>query len=322
MDGPHGVPTRPIEGRQLDPDMIRLQRAAASAHQRGQRTEAARAVAAGLMALAGVTVTLVGHGRQVVALVGFCWFVVSVAVLRRFASADAKTGALIQEQFDTDLFFLPWRSTVAGDPIPDHKIAQLARKMATGSPADRRITDGWYDPTWGVHYPLDVLIAQQQNLAWDAQLRRRYAGWLAWGASAWTAGGLVFGFIANASVLQTLLSFYVPSIAAYALAADIWHGQREVANERERLGDQVAATLDAAAPGPISDRDRQRLRGIARDLQDGILRTRLNVSRVPGWLYAHYRDGDEADFAETAERHRQRLAGIASEDPGPADASV
>jgi hypothetical protein len=47
----------------------------------------------------------------------------------------------------------------------------------------------------------------------------------------------------------------------------------------------------------------------ARDIQDGILRTRLDVSRVPEWLYRHYRSRDVVDFADTAEGHRRRLAG-------------
>jgi hypothetical protein len=57
------------------------------------------------------------------------------------------------------------------------------------------------------------------------------------------------------------------------------------------------------SPGP----ERVRLKETARDSQDGILRTRLDVSRVPEWLYRHYRSRDEHDFADTPEG-RRRLA--------------
>lgn len=60
--------------------------------------------------------------------------------------------------------------------------------------------------------------------------------------------------------------------------------------------------------GPIGNAGWRRLRGVARDVQDGILRTRLDVSRVPEWFYRRYRNRDELDFADTAEGHRRRLS--------------
>jgi hypothetical protein len=36
--------------------------------------------------------------------------------------------------------------------------------------------------------------------------------------------------------------------------------------------------------------------------------TRLDPTRVPEWFYTRFRDGDERDFADTAEGHRVRLA--------------
>lgn len=64
----------------------------------------------------------------------------------------------------------------------------------------------------------------------------------------------------------------------------------------------------------ISDSDWRRLRVVTRDIQNGILRTRLDVSRVPEWFYRHYRNRDELDFADTAEGHRRRLG---SQQPQP-----
>jgi hypothetical protein len=46
-----------------------------------------------------------------------------------------------------------------------------------GCKKDQRILADWCDPTGSVHHPYDVLIAQEQNLGWDARLRRRYATW-------------------------------------------------------------------------------------------------------------------------------------------------
>ena len=306
---PHGIPSRPIHERQLDEDMLRLQRAAAASHQRGQLIEAIRVNAAVALAIAGIVVTLVGHGRSVVSIVGAAWFVISAFFLRRAAATTARHGALLQEMFDTSLFYLPWRSTVAGDPVPEPDVAQLARRLRPGCAKDQRIRAGWYDPTDGVQYPYDVLIAQEQNLGWDARLRRRYAALVVAAAVIWSALGLAAGMlIANATIVGTLLSFFIPSLAIYQIALEIWSGQQRVSAERQRLTQEVTSELRKAQPGAITDAEWHRLREVARNIQDGIMRTRLDVSRVPEWFYRHYRNQDELDFADTAEGHRRRLA--------------
>ena len=110
------------------------------------------------------------------------------------------------------------------------------------------------------------------------------------------------------TLLDTLLSFFVPSLAAYQIAYEIWSGQRKVADERDRLAKVVNTELHSGRPGPISDDEWQRLREVARNVQDGVLRTRLDTTRVPEWFYKRFRDDDERDFSDTAEGHRIRLA--------------
>jgi hypothetical protein len=306
--GPRGVPTRPLHERQLDPDMIKLQRAASASHQRGQLIEAIRNAAALGLAVLGLVVTAVGHGRAPLAVLGATWFVISLFVLKNLMSRTAKQGALLQEQFDTALFELPWRQTVAGDPIADHDVARLSRQLTIGAKRDRRITSGWYDPTTGVHHPYDVLISQEQNLAWDARLRRTYGARILAAAIAWVALGAIITIITGTTITNILLSFYTPSLAALQLAGEIWAGQRRVSDERERLAKIVNTELRDGRPGPVPEGERLRLRAVARDLQDGIFRTRLDVARVPEWLYRFHRRTDEVDFSGAAERHRLRLA--------------
>jgi SMODS-associating 4TM effector domain len=113
----------------------------------------------------------------------------------------------------------------------------------------------------------------------------------------------------DATIPQAVASFYAPSLAALQLAAEVCSGQRRVAGERERLSKIVLAELRNGKPGPITAKERDRLRAVARDIQDGIYRTRVDVARVPEWFYRLQRDADERDFADTAEGHRARLAG-------------
>ena len=116
--------------------MVRLQRAAAASHQRGQLIEAIRVDAAVALAPAGIVVTLIGHGRTTVSIIGAAWFVVSAFFLRRVASSTARQGALLQEMFDTELFYLPWRPTVAGDEVPEPDVRPA--RSPTPEPTPRR----------------------------------------------------------------------------------------------------------------------------------------------------------------------------------------
>jgi predicted pore-forming effector associated with SMODS systems len=198
---------------------------------------------------------------------------------------------------------------VAGDEVPEPDVAQLARRLSSGCKKDQRILVGWYDPTSGVHHPYDVLIAQEQNLGWDARLRRRYATLVVAAAVTWSGLGLIAGpLIAGATTVSALVSFFIPSLAIYQIALEIWIGQQRASTERQRLNHLVTAELRAARPGAISNSEWRRLRAVAHDVQDGILRTRLDVSRVPEWFYRRYRNRDELDFADTAEGHRKRLS--------------
>ena len=125
----------------------------------------------------------------------------------------------------------------------------------------------------------------------------------------WSGLGLIAGLlIAGATIVSTLVSFFIPSLAIYQVAPEICLGQQRVSTERQRLNHLVTAELRAARPGAISNSEWRRLRAVARDVQDGILRTRLDVSRVPEWFYRQYRNQDELDFADTAEGHRKRLS--------------
>ncbi|MEU1533940.1 S-4TM family putative pore-forming effector [Streptomyces fagopyri] len=130
-------------------------------------------------------------------------------------------------------------------------------------------------------------------------------------AMLWAAIGFIAGLVvADATLGDTLLSFFVPSLAAYQIAYEIWSGQNKVADERDRLTKVVNTELRHGCPGPIPDDEWQRLRNVARDVQDGVLRTRLDTTRVPEWFYKRFRDDDERDFGDTAEGHRVRLAQI------------
>lgn len=305
---PTGIPAVPIHERQLKSTEVELQRAATTTHGYTNAVATLQEFGAATIAVIGLTAAVLDKAQNAVAIGGFLWFLISALVLGPFAQRFTEQAARIQETFDCRIFHLPWNEALAPSScISRPQIVELAKKVQVGSEADKRITDGWYDPTDRLHYPYDVLVTQEQNLAWDLRLRKRFRYILAGIAITWTTIGFAVTLFGT-SMAETLLVVFVPAAAAYDLGRERWRTQCHVENERTRLAELVSAALAEARPGPISVRKRNELQTLARQVQDGIYRTRAEFGRVPGILYRFYRASDEDQLAQVAEAQRARLA--------------
>jgi hypothetical protein len=304
---PAGVPAVPLHMRQQLPTEVQIQRAAGTVHGYTSRVATVQEVGAVVVAFAGLASALFDKGQSQVAIGGFIWFVISAWWLGYLAQKFTEQAALIQETFDCRLFHLDWNETLApANSVTQNQVIDLAERAEVGSKADKRITDGWYDPTDGLEYPYDVLCTQEQNLLWDLRLRRRFRHALAALGAAWTLIGFVVA-LSGTSMAETLLVVFVPAAAAYDLGRERWRTQRHVETERGRLAQVVGHALSTGTPGPLAEAKRAELRLLARRVQDGIFRTRSEFGRVPNTVYLRNREKDEKQLAEIVECHRSRL---------------
>lgn len=300
-------PRSPISQRQNDPDMRTLLRAAFAAHARGQRLETLRIGVSLISAAAGLLAAFVTSTATSVTIVGALWAVGYAAAISPWTKRLARRSATIQEMFDVDLFGLPWNHTAAGAQLAPFEISQLARRFTPGRRREEQLRD-WYVDTRGVPQPYDILLCQQQNLGWDARLRRRWS-WLLLGAVVtWTLLGLLIGSLASLTVTETATRWYLPALAALLYGIESYRAQRDIAAERERIIPMVQTEIDHAQRPPLPPAEHQRLVQLAREVQDIILATRKQPARVPQWFYAHFRDADEQDFQANAERLRNTFA--------------
>ena len=300
-------PARPlISQRQNDRDMLDLVRAASASYVRGQRVEAVRLVVSLVLAVAGLVAAFVDATATTISIVGAAWAIAYVTGINPWAKGEARRGATVQEMFDVDLFGLPWNQTAAGERLPPHEINQLVRKFTPRRGRGDRLRD-WYVDTSGVPQPYDIFICQEQNLGWDARLRRRWARVLIGSAIAWVLLGVLIGYLADLTVSGTIVRWYLPAAAALLLGIEGSRSQRDIAGERERIIPLIQAEIDRAQPPPLPPAEHQRLHKTAREIQDLILATRKQAARVPEWFYARFRDADEQDFQTNANHLRSRL---------------
>lgn len=75
-------PARPIHERQLDEDLVTLQRAAAASHRCDQIMETVHNTTAPTFAAAGFVTTTTGYGSTALTIGGVVWFAVSFFLMR------------------------------------------------------------------------------------------------------------------------------------------------------------------------------------------------------------------------------------------------
>lgn len=289
---------------QATPRGLLLQRAADGSHAVAYRVERARLLGSLAFGAAALIAAAWPASAPVIAIASTGWMVLSFSVLGAWSQRETNAAAIAQETFDTWLYGLPWSTSVAGRQIAEEELRRRSRR----STADEQRLATWYPDVSGTAPVHAALLCQRENLSWDWRLRRRYAGLLTVAIAAWISLGVLIGLLADLSVRQVSVRWFVPSASALLLAAQHVRGHHEIANEKEQLAATVRAELDGADSKPLSASEETRLWSLCRLVQDGICRMRKRSERVPRWMYERYRDDDEQDMRETVEDIRARLA--------------
>jgi hypothetical protein len=190
----------------------------------------------------------------------------------------------IQEQFDLcfwkgSTWPQHWNSLLAGQPVPDRTIKQLAAANATLQFAN----DYWVD-TRGLPENDAALFRIEQTAAWGAVGHRRYASLNRRPAIAGVIAVCIAALILDLSARHAAVMLFAvaPFLVGRIQSA---RDHDALADRRERLERHIQAALDPRAPR--SDVD-------VRGAQDEVYRMRIEHRRIPSWLYDRHVDGDRA----------------------------
>ncbi|MFJ6195398.1 S-4TM family putative pore-forming effector [Micromonospora sp. NPDC092111] len=293
--------TDSLLSRQNDPEMMSLLRAMSVCHARAQRLDGLRMWISIGVGVAGAVVAFTGVSGTAVTAVGALWAVANAVGLGSWSNGQIRRAATLQEMFDVDLFGLPWNTVAVGERISAHEVSRLDRAYRGG---ERYLRDYYEVPP--LPTPYDVLACQQQNLGWGARLRRRYAHAVLAGVAVWVLLGMVFGVVAELTVAQLLLQWFVPSLGALLFGVEIYRGQRDVAVDRDRAMAILQSCVTSAVRRNDTPSAATELLTVARQVQDVIFHSRRGQPRVPNWFFRRFHAADRVDF-QSAMTHLAEL---------------
>lgn len=214
-----------------------------------------------------------------------------------------KTAAKIQEQFDTQVFQLPWNQFVVGSKVEPESVRGVTKGELKKRTQERYET--WYHASVAeVPLPLGRLVSQRTNIFYDMRVREKYRSGLViflivlgFGLGAW---GVHEG-LNWSGLLTTVL---VPFTPLAAIVAREFRRQADAIDALTSLRSEVEKLWTKAMQEPTAPFLQD-----SRNLQDAIYRNRTSNPLVWDWVYEWYRNGNEddtkhgaADYVEQAKR--------------------
>lgn len=286
-----GSPTTPsIYVAQDDPANQELIHAFRVTYGQVKRRALARlAIVAAVAAALTVVAALQDRGQtQVGVITGVVLLVANVSTW--FADSRAVGAAVaMQEQFDTNVFGLPWNKYACPHPPSPNDVAAAARRYKGDT------TLGWYPDTGTVERPLDVLICQQANAAWGRSAHTKWAQALSAAVILLAIAPTLIMWLAGASITTVAGVFFLPWSGVMAELGRMAAANFTSAKGKEELDQQMR---DDWETGLQSGLDVSHVR----DVQNKIVHIRLANAQVPDWFHHRIRDANESDMQSTAAR--------------------
>lgn len=224
----------------------------------------------------------------------FGW--IDVLCLDRIQTARKKIAAKMQEQFDCELFGLPWNEIRCTAPPETELLNEAAEKFQSkDTKANHR---DWYPPEVGrLPLPLARLICQRAAVWWDMSQRRKYAGWLVAAVAVLVVGVIAVSFTADQRVRDMVLSVYLPIAPAVVWAVRECIRQRDAVSALEKLKGQIEGIFTEAISGKRSFLELDQL---SRNIQDMNFDGRSRNPLFFNFIYNHLRPDHELRMNEKA----------------------
>jgi hypothetical protein len=250
----------------------------------------------GTLVLAGVAPFIAYFAKDssdLLAAVAAAWLVVGRTLMSHFEDKHTATAVSIQELYDTELFRLPWNSSLCGTKPSEVAVAAARNKKHKG----REFDGDWYTLDLSLaQWPGDVILCQRQSASWSRSIQDKYAGFIAVVATTWFGVGLVFATASELSVGEYLVRLFLPCAPAFLDAVELFREHKASATRRGALAAEIEGQWERYCIDPSSLTVTE-----CRENQDASYLTRRSSPRVPKFFYELLRSSTDAATREGTE---------------------
>ena len=274
---------------------IKLLAAQQQLYTEAKRLRSVRLISSVLLAVAAPFIVAFQPGwNTTLGVIGAIWLMLDQAVLKHIQNSTVRQAAVIQEEFDTNIFNLPWNPILVGDRVPPESVTSASGRFKR----DKEKLRDWYPDMGSVPYPFDVLICQRFNLVWDWQLRRNYAAAILVTVAIYIGFLIWFAIYRDLLVIEAVLLF-LPATSAIAEGIGVAIDHIQLASEKESTSKTILSLWESGIKNSSTVSAAQ-----CRVIQDCIYNYRSKGPLVPNWWYDWLRSRYEVNMQNTAEELR------------------
>ena len=290
--------THRISIEQNEPKRLELLRAQRLFYGRAKLLQNCLAVAALVLPFVGL---LFGSNfpaiRPYLGFGSICLLLLDVALIAPRSKADCKRGAKVQEKFDTEVLGLPWNKLVAGSPLDEEEVREIAPAPLTD--AEKSLLVDWYEPDISkLPLPLGRLLCQRTNASYDLRLRKKSADFAMGAVAGLFVVLIVVGLYQGLKSDELILGLLLPALPLASFVLREYRKQLDTVETVTTIKGEVEKVWEKALSGTPFDE----LTATARSLQDAIYRHRASNPLVFDWLYFRMRKQSEDLAKHSAER--------------------
>lgn len=205
---------------------------------------------------------------------GVLW-TVAYLLTELYRKSKTTQGATIQEQFDTELYGLPWNNILCKSKVNVDTIQELSSKYKKND------LQNWYSIKIDNSLPKEIaiILCQRINFSWEINQRKKFVGFLSVITAVYYLIYIVIGFTQNIGFFD-LLILLSPSIPFLVFSVqNILSLRSHIKSKNETLNfiDAELENFKANRSVPSSENLRQ--------IQDTIFTERTVPEKVPDWFY-------------------------------------
>lgn len=213
---------------------------------------------------------------------GVLWTAVYL-VSENYRRKKTEQGAKIQEQFDTELFELPWNNILCKDKVNSDIQFDLAQNY------NKNDLENWYsnEVDKSIPHPIAVLLCQRINFSWELKLRKLYVLFLVIVVVAYYGTFIGLSIAYNLGLYDVLL-LIAPSLSFLIYGVQNSLSLKNTIKLKNDTLKQIDKLLERYGENKIIPKT-----SILRQIQDIIFTERSVPVKIPDWFYRLFKSSNE-----------------------------